>query len=141
MKGSTEEVNGKRVAVKSTSISNRNLEYIRLHILNLKKRDETPLKIYVTEDFLVDGGFGSISETTIMVLLIVGTVLFCLCSLAAYIYYRRKRAEEFFEAITETDERYLEIFEIRKKIRKIERKAKDTLDNSEMLAERKNLLA
>lgn len=90
---------------------------------------------------MIDGGVEKISETTIIVLLTVGLVLFCLCSLGAYVYWRRKRSEEFFEAITETDERFLEIFNIRKKIRKIERKAKDTVDNSELLKERKKLLA
>jgi len=49
-------------------------------------------------------------------------------------------SEEFFEPITETDERFLQIFEIRKKIRKLERKARDTVDNSELLVERKKLL-
>lgn len=141
LRGRVEEVDGKKVAVKETTMSDGRLEYIRIHVLNMKERVETPLKIYVTEDFLIDGGIGSISETTILILLIVGIVVFCLFSLAGYVYYRRKLSEEFFEAITETDERYLVIFDLRKKIRKLERKAKDTLDNSELLIERKKLLA
>jgi hypothetical protein len=109
-------------------------------VLNKLERIDTPLQIYVIEDFEIDGGVSKISGTTILVLLSVGIVLFCLISIGFYIYWRRKRSEEFFEAITETDERYLEIFNIRKKIRKVERKAKDTVDNSELLVERKKLM-
>lgn len=56
---------------------------------------------------MVDGGVDKISESAILTLLIVALTLFCLCSLAGYIFYRRKMSEEFFEAITETDERFL----------------------------------
>ena len=141
LKSTNKSIYGKDVVLKEVEYENPNLLSIRIHVLNLKKREETPLRIYVTEDFLIDGGLEKISEGTILVLLIIGIVLFCLCSLGAYVYYRRKLSEEFFEPITETDERFLQIFEIRKKIRKIERKARDVVDNSDMLVERKKLLA
>ena len=81
-----------------------------------------------------------ISDDSILAILILGIAVFCLCSLVAYVYHRRQMSEEYFEVVTETDERFLKIFEIRKKIRKIENKAKDTVDNSDMLEERKKLM-
>ena len=99
------------------------------------------MRIFITEDFLIDGGKSRISDQTILIILILSIVAFCVFSLIAYVIYRRKLSEEFFEPITETDERFLQIFEIRKKIRKIEKKAKDLVDNSELLVERKKLLA
>ena len=129
------------MSVNEIEFQNPGLDIIRIHVLNLKERVDSALRIYVTEDFLIDGGKSRMSDQTILALLISAIVLFCIISLIAYVLYRRKMSEEFFEAITETDERFLRIFEIRKKIRKIERKAKDTVDNSEMLEERKKLLA
>ena len=56
-------------------------------------------------------------------------------------FYRRKKSEENFIPITETDERYLELLKLKKKIRKVEIQAKTVLDNTELLVERKKLMA
>jgi len=56
-----------------------------------------------------------------MIAILFSTLVFiCIISFASYVYYRRKKSEENFVPITETDERYLELLKLKKKIRKVE---------------------
>ena len=49
------------------------------------------------------------------------TVFVCILSIIGFIYYRRKKLLEELDVLDEHEERYLEIFEIRRDINKLEK--------------------
>lgn len=57
-----QEIDGRQVLVKEVEFQDPGLQLVRVHVLNLKIRVETPLRIYVTEDFLIDGGVSKIND-------------------------------------------------------------------------------
>jgi hypothetical protein len=54
----------------------------------------------------------------VLVLLTIAIILFCVISLLVFAKFKKRTGEEF-EALTESEEKYLAIMDIRKKIRKL----------------------
>ena len=67
-----------------------------------------------------------LDDDTLLVILIATIALFCLCSIGCFICYRRRQMAEY--GLTETEERYVAVMEIRKKIRKAEAQSRRNPD-------------
>jgi hypothetical protein len=77
----------------------------------------------VVENFLIKGGLYSnqLSPGAVIGIAVGVTVFVCILSIIGFIYYRRKKLLEELDVLDETEERYLEIFEIRRDINKLEK--------------------
>jgi hypothetical protein len=76
-------------------------------------------KIVVTEDYQSSTVSGNaINAKAVLVILTISIILFCVISLLLFAKFKRP-AEGEFEALTESEEKYLAIMDIRKKIRKL----------------------
>ena len=71
--------------------------------------------VTIKEDFLIDGGIQSNESNLLLILMLVLGVI-CLLSVVGYIIYLRYQQSEY-NRLSETDERYLAIFDVRKHIK------------------------
>lgn len=65
------------------------------------------------------------SSTAILVLIFLAIIALCSVSLVVYFMHRRKLALEESMKLTETEERFLEVLQLKKKIRKAEKNKED----------------
>ena len=59
----------------------------------------------------------------VLVLIIVMMVLLCICGIVGYVFLMRRRIQKAGGPLTESEKRYIEITDLRKAIRRAERRS------------------
>ena len=109
---------------------------VEIFVKNLKsqKDQQTTFKIIVFQEFageveedLFLGLFDiDMNSDAVMVILIATIASVCMCSICCFICYRRRQMAEY--GLTETEERYVAVMDIRKQIRKAEAQSRRNPD-------------
>ena len=94
--------------------------------------------LQVTEDFKYDGGAG-LSDQSILIIILSVLGAFCVLSIIGFVVYLRKKAVDEL-SMTETESRYLEIFDLRKQIGKVTKTLRFLDKRSDEFKENQNTL-
>ena len=103
------------------------LELLKIEIFtqNLEYSTESAFQVYVTEDYLRDqASMVGISAGTVLALLTVGFIVLCGVSILIFVKVRREQAIEGAK-LSETEERYMALVQLRRAIKKAERNSVD----------------
>lgn len=87
-----------------------------MYVRNINSQTEPTFKIYVHEDYEFDSeARKEVNPVVVLVLMTVGIILFCGCSIFWFIRYKRAQLAEY-EDLTEAEEKFLELKRIRGQI-------------------------
>lgn len=114
------KVDGGFVAEYSFEITEiEKLKEINIYTRNLNQQDQSTFFITIIENYEEStSDKKAISPKVVLTLLTIGILLFCVISILVFVKFKRSIIPEF-EPLTESEEKYLAIVEIRKKIRKL----------------------
>lgn len=95
----------------------REIQVLTRNMANQELRSD--FTVLVVEDFKIEGGFQFNTQTFLAILgALVGAI--CLCSIVSFVWFRRVNLQNA-TSMTESEKRYLRIFEIRRDIKKTEK--------------------
>lgn len=108
----------------------KNQENISIFVQSLQSTQAELLKVQVQRVEVED----SDGSKQALALIIVLMVLLCICGIVGFIFIMRRRVQRAGGPLTETEKRYLEIADLRKSIRRADRKGQNPEEKDKLMA-------